>query len=73
VISGPREGQEPRAAAGRCPFKKRLNGKRRRKGHDKKPPRWRVFGETFALPSDSARLLAALGSQPAGVAEATQA
>jgi len=27
-ISGPREGQEPRAAAGRCPFKKRLGGKR---------------------------------------------
>jgi len=25
-----------------------LNGKRRRKGHDKKPPRWRIFGVTFA-------------------------
>jgi hypothetical protein len=40
--------------------------KRRRKGHDKKPPRWRVFGVTFALPERFGPLFAALGSQPAG-------
>ena len=33
-ISGGREPQEPRAAAGRCPFNAALDGKRRRKTHD---------------------------------------
>lgn len=46
-----------------------LDGKRRRKGHDKKRHGWRFFGGGFALPSVPPRVFPAPHSQPTGVIE----
>jgi hypothetical protein len=65
-VEGRREPKSKGRLAGRCPFKKRLNGKRRRKTHDKRRQGWRFLAWVLLYRAVRPAVLAALYSQPVG-------